>query len=435
MPATAETTYDVVILGGGSGGYACALRAAELGMSVALVEKDKLGGTCLHRGCIPTKALLHAAEVADTAREGAQFGVKSTFESSTCPASTPTRTASSPPLQGAAGSGQGRTRSTASRARDASRATAHRRRRRPSHSSAGNVVLATGSYAEVAARPRDRRPDHDQRAGPRARRVPAARRRARWRRHRRRVRLRLPFVRRRGHHRRGAARGSSPPRTRPSPSRSSAPSASARSPSRPGSGSPAPPRPATSSRCRLEDGETIEADLLLVAVGRGPVTERPGLRRGRRHPRPRLRRSPTSGCAPASRASTPSATSCPACSSRTAASPRASSSPRTSPASPRRPSTSRASRESPTATPRSPRSASPRPRPREKYGEVDDLRVQPRRQRQVPDPADPGLRQARARGRTARSSGVHMIGARMGEQVGEAQLISTGRPSPTTSPA
>ncbi|WAL67254.1 dihydrolipoyl dehydrogenase [Amycolatopsis cynarae] len=71
---------DLVILGGGSGGYAAAFRAAELGLSVVLVEKDKLGGTCLHRGCIPTKALLHAAEVADTAREGEQFGVKTTLE-------------------------------------------------------------------------------------------------------------------------------------------------------------------------------------------------------------------------------------------------------------------------------------------------------------------------------------------------------------------
>ena len=81
MSADAETTFDVVILGGGSGGYACAFRAAELGLRVALVEKNKLGGTCLHVGCIPTKALLHAAEVADTAREGTQFGVKTTFES------------------------------------------------------------------------------------------------------------------------------------------------------------------------------------------------------------------------------------------------------------------------------------------------------------------------------------------------------------------
>ena len=81
MSAEAVGDYDVVILGGGSGGYACALRSAQLGLKVALVEKGKLGGTCLHQGCIPTKALLHAAEVADTAREGVQFGVKTTFES------------------------------------------------------------------------------------------------------------------------------------------------------------------------------------------------------------------------------------------------------------------------------------------------------------------------------------------------------------------
>ena len=72
--------FDIVVLGGGSGGYACALRAVQLGLSVALVEKGKLGGTCLHNGCIPTKALLHAAEVADSAREGSVFGVNSTFD-------------------------------------------------------------------------------------------------------------------------------------------------------------------------------------------------------------------------------------------------------------------------------------------------------------------------------------------------------------------
>jgi dihydrolipoamide dehydrogenase len=74
-----EHNADLVVLGGGSGGYAAALRAAELGMSVVLVERDKLGGTCLHWGCIPTKALLHAAEVADAAREGDKIGVKSSL--------------------------------------------------------------------------------------------------------------------------------------------------------------------------------------------------------------------------------------------------------------------------------------------------------------------------------------------------------------------
>jgi len=78
--------YDIVILGGGSGGYACALRAAEFGKRVALIEKDKVGGTCLHRGCIPTKALLHAGEVADSARESAKFGIRTTFDGVDMPA-------------------------------------------------------------------------------------------------------------------------------------------------------------------------------------------------------------------------------------------------------------------------------------------------------------------------------------------------------------
>ena len=75
-----DHTFDLVVLGGGSGGYAAALRAAELGKTVALVEKDKVGGTCLHRGCIPTKALLHAAEVADTAREASAIGIRATLD-------------------------------------------------------------------------------------------------------------------------------------------------------------------------------------------------------------------------------------------------------------------------------------------------------------------------------------------------------------------
>ena len=75
-----EHAFDIVILGGGSGGYAAALRAAELGKSVALIEKDKVGGTCLHRGCIPTKALLHSAEIAENVRDAAKYGVGASFE-------------------------------------------------------------------------------------------------------------------------------------------------------------------------------------------------------------------------------------------------------------------------------------------------------------------------------------------------------------------
>lgn len=72
--------FDLVILGGGSGGYAAALRAAELGKTVALIEKDKVGGTCLHRGCIPTKALLHAAEIADHVRSASHVGITATLD-------------------------------------------------------------------------------------------------------------------------------------------------------------------------------------------------------------------------------------------------------------------------------------------------------------------------------------------------------------------
>jgi len=80
------SSFDVLILGGGSGGYAAALRASQLGMTVGLVEESKLGGTCLHNGCIPTKALLHAAEVADEARHGSSIGVLTEFNGIDMPA-------------------------------------------------------------------------------------------------------------------------------------------------------------------------------------------------------------------------------------------------------------------------------------------------------------------------------------------------------------
>jgi len=75
------SNFDLLVLGGGSGGYAAALRGAQLGLNVALIEADKLGGTCLHRGCIPTKALLHAGEIADGTREASHFGINATFNS------------------------------------------------------------------------------------------------------------------------------------------------------------------------------------------------------------------------------------------------------------------------------------------------------------------------------------------------------------------
>jgi choline dehydrogenase-like flavoprotein len=77
----ADNEFDILVLGGGSAGYAAALRAVQLGFTVGLVEKNKLGGTCLHWGCIPTKAYLHSAEVAEDARESSKYGVHTTLES------------------------------------------------------------------------------------------------------------------------------------------------------------------------------------------------------------------------------------------------------------------------------------------------------------------------------------------------------------------
>ncbi|HHW50673.1 MAG TPA: dihydrolipoyl dehydrogenase [Pseudoclavibacter sp.] len=75
-----DHTSDVVVLGGGSAGYATAIRAVELGKTAVLIEKDKVGGTCLHRGCVPTKALLHSAEIADDVRESGHYGIQSQFQ-------------------------------------------------------------------------------------------------------------------------------------------------------------------------------------------------------------------------------------------------------------------------------------------------------------------------------------------------------------------
>lgn len=83
---------DVVVIGGGTGGYSTALRAAALGLEVVLAERDKVGGTCLHRGCIPSKAMLHAAELVDGIVEARErWGVKATLESVDWPALVATR--------------------------------------------------------------------------------------------------------------------------------------------------------------------------------------------------------------------------------------------------------------------------------------------------------------------------------------------------------
>ncbi|MBT2491563.1 dihydrolipoyl dehydrogenase [Streptomyces sp. ISL-96] len=90
MTETHET--DVIVIGGGTGGYSTALRAASLGLKVVLVERDKVGGTCLHRGCIPSKAMLHAAELVDGIAEARErWGVKATLESVDWPALVATR--------------------------------------------------------------------------------------------------------------------------------------------------------------------------------------------------------------------------------------------------------------------------------------------------------------------------------------------------------
>ncbi|CAM5589188.1 Dihydrolipoyl dehydrogenase OS=Streptomyces glaucescens OX=1907 GN=SGLAU_09950 PE=3 SV=1 [Streptomyces glaucescens] len=85
-------TADVIVIGGGTGGYSTALRAAALGLRVVLVERDKVGGTCLHRGCIPSKAMLHAAELVDGIAEARErWGVKATVDAVDWPALVATR--------------------------------------------------------------------------------------------------------------------------------------------------------------------------------------------------------------------------------------------------------------------------------------------------------------------------------------------------------
>src|SRR3954452_25147499 len=75
MAVGSSNDFDLVVLGAGTGGYTAAFRAAQLGLKVALVDEDKIGGTCLHRGCIPTKALLESAALVDRVRHAKDFGL------------------------------------------------------------------------------------------------------------------------------------------------------------------------------------------------------------------------------------------------------------------------------------------------------------------------------------------------------------------------
>ena len=236
-----DTNVDLVVLGGGSGGYAAAIRAAELGSSVVLIEKEKVGGTCLHWGCVPAKTLLHAAEVADEAREGLSIGVKTTFDGVDVPALLKYKDGIINRLyKGLTGLVKSRGITTVE---------GEGKFVGPNTVVVGgdryigkDVILATGSYSQDAAGPDDRGPGHHLHPGAEPGVDSGEGDRPRRRRHRRRVRLDLGILRHRGHHRRGAAD--------PGPAGGpvgrqaawSGRSASGRSPSRPASGSRASPR-------------------------------------------------------------------------------------------------------------------------------------------------------------------------------------------------
>ena len=436
--AGAGSTYDVVILGGGSGGYACALRAAQLGHAVVLVEKGELGGTCLHRGCIPTKALLHAAEVADSSRESEQFGVRSTFEGIDMPAVNEYKDGVVARLYKGL---QGLVKSRQDHLR-----RGHRPAGRPHHGGGRRHALrGTARRARDRLRAASSLPglEIDGAARPQQRPRPAARLgarlggRPRRRRDRLRVRQRVAVVRRRGDHRRGAAA------PRPARGRAVVQGARARLPQarhrlrarRPVRRRRARPRRA--SRVSLENGKHHR--------GRPPARRRrtrpglpgAGLRAGRRRRWSAASSRSTSSARPTSPRSPQSATWSRPCSSRTSGSARESWSPSGWPGWTRRRSTTTGSRGSPTPTPRSPPSASPRPGREEKYGDDSVETV-------TYDLAGNGKSQILktagfvklVRQKDGPVVGIHMVGSpgRRADRRGAAHL-RLGGATPTTSPS
>ena len=204
---TEPQTVDLVVLGGGSGGYAAALRAAELGMSVVMVEKDKVGGTCLHRGCIPTKALLHSAEIVDTFKESAQFGVLGSFDKVDMAGVNSYKDKVVEGLfKGLTGLVKSRKIEVVQGTGKLVSPTAVEVARRCRRIEAGHVLLATGSVPRSLP---GLEVDHDRVITSddalQMDTIPGSVDHPRRRRDRLRVRLRLELVRRRGHDRRGAA--------------------------------------------------------------------------------------------------------------------------------------------------------------------------------------------------------------------------------------
>ena len=266
----AEQSFDLVILGGGSGGYAAALRASQLGMTVALVEKSKLGGTCLHVGCIPTKALLHSAEVADVTRDSAKYGVTSTYGGVDIAAVTAYReevvASKYKGLQGLI------------KARGITVFEGEGKLASPTSVQVGDTTLVGKNVdprhrvvLPLAARSGDRRPGHHVRAGTDPRLRAEEGRRARRRRDRCRVLQRLALLGRRGHDRRGL------PHLVPNEDEAISKQFERAFRKRGidfkvGVKFQSVTQNDEGVVVTLENGETVEGDLLLVAVGRGPVT-------------------------------------------------------------------------------------------------------------------------------------------------------------------
>ena len=286
--ATAQE-FDILVLGGGSGGYATALRAVQLGLTVGLIEKGKLGGTCLHNGCIPTKALLHSAELADHARDSAKYGVNVTLDSIDITAVNAYKdgiiAGKFKGLQGLIKGkkgitvieGEGKLQGTDTVVVNG---TAYKGK---------NIVLATGSYSrtlpglEIGGKviTSDEALDHG--LHPQERDHPGRRR------DRRRVRFGLEVLRRRRHHRRRPAR-----RLVPNEDATIVKAFERAFKKRgikfsTGVFFQGVEQNDDGVKVTLVDGKTFEADLLLVAVGRGPVTANLGYEEAGHHHRPRLR--------------------------------------------------------------------------------------------------------------------------------------------------